>query len=526
MLPISQLKIDNDDLKVAQKSALKVSNDLIYTNQTINEFKITLGKARHDYEPYLLFFLAYVNSTSSHRNSDCALICQNLEKAARLFRRSGGEKWNEAITHWYLGVIYRDEGDQALATNEFNNAQKLLTSIGALSEWKGDYETRDQCWKLLQQINQDANAPAAIRQHKPIPVQYPFVEQKPQRVEHNAQLAFPIYDFVHAGTRGIFVFDDDAVNNINFEGPIADETKYQIFNIRNGNTSTPINIRSSGKYFWCRVSGKSMNQTAPIPIDDGDFILVNTIIQPTYNDIIVAALAESTSHADRAGVVKRFTKKGLVSESTEDYENISLTDADIRGVVIAVAKPIKTKKRSLIKIIVDKEITDFGVKEFENLLDNLAELLEIPQNDIRVIYITYGSFVAIIEFPDKYLSVFLKLFDSKHKFFKLNSINHVEARILDENVSEVVDGNISNKNLSIAEIRERITDNPKLGSKLLSQYLAKKPEYQELRDKVDTLRFQINDLMDAQEFGRTPEIQAGLTKASHQLLKICSQLPK
>ncbi len=81
-----------------------------------------------------------------------------------------------------------------------------------------------------------------------------------------------------------------------------------------------------------------MNKAHPIPILPDDFILMDPGQHPQAGQIVVADLKHPPTPDEQAGVVKRYSRQGLKSESSEDHKPIPLRDAKLRGVVIAVAK--------------------------------------------------------------------------------------------------------------------------------------------------------------------------------------------
>lgn len=85
-----------------------------------------------------------------------------------------------------------------------------------------------------------------------------------------------------------------------------------------------------------------MNLAKPVPILENDYVLTTDLgtnhTVPQSGDIVIAALY-NPAQGQRAGVIKRYTTKGLQSISTDNYPNIPLEDVRIRGIVLAVAKP-------------------------------------------------------------------------------------------------------------------------------------------------------------------------------------------
>jgi hypothetical protein len=349
LLPLEYLDIDleteknrnlievekSHDLRSAQTSLLSYPNEPANTELVLNKLAFILDYAYQDYEPYYLFLLAYVNKSSD-----------DVDKAARIFRRMD-EPWNEAIAHWFLGLLYRDKDEPVLAKVELTEAQNLFAKIGARSELViGDYKKRDLCKELIQKIDETINeipvVPKVVRKIAQIRSHYPirqFVSIPQSDIQ--SLLSFPTYPSIHAAITGNFVSENEVVSLAEFLGISIDEMQYEIFNIRGNNTAAPIHLRPSGKYLWCRVEGNSMNQATPIPIDYNDFILLDTEISAAVNDIVVVSLLEPTSTGELPAIVKRLAQTELISESSEPYEGVKFTSVDgIRGVVIAVAKPI------------------------------------------------------------------------------------------------------------------------------------------------------------------------------------------
>ena len=79
-------------------------------------------------------------------------------------------------------------------------------------------------------------------------------------------------------------------------------------------------------------------------IQEGDCVLVIDIPKVDYiprnRDIVIAAMHTSIE-SEGAVLIKRFTSKGLCSESNTSYRAIPLKDVSLRGLAIAIAKPAK-----------------------------------------------------------------------------------------------------------------------------------------------------------------------------------------
>jgi len=393
MQPTNLLNLEDKKLKLPYELLYKIKENSADIDQATDDLHLYQDIAHPDYEPYYLFFLANVtaNAIQYKDDTDKIQIAHNLEKATRMFRRLGEkERWNEAIVHWQYGLFYLTEGKKAFADRELLDAKKLLTKIGAMSEWQGDYNRRDTCWNLIQQIEHDLRSVANIQiASTAIPATFPFVLP----IDVLEQLAFPVYGSLYAGPHGNFIFDDE-MNDASFEGPFINNIEYRVYNIKAKNTDDPIHTTSTSEPVWFRVTGNSMNNATPVPIEDGDLVLVNANLHETENDIVAAALIEPTSIADRAGIIKRFTRHGLVSESTVVYKEIRLSEVSIQGVVIAVAKAIEVESES--DEIIDEAQSIYANSSIKGIIDNKMLLFGTYQIEAGV------SHKAITKQQNKY----------------------------------------------------------------------------------------------------------------------------
>ncbi len=172
-----------------------------------------------------------------------------------------------------------------------------------------------------------------------------YILFKDEKLEHknkdtsSCAIIFPVFSPIRAGEEGPFVLENPTdivatISEIRF-----DDIPYSVYNIRS--ESSPIKLHPR-VYRWFLVEGNSMNLAKPVPILENDYVLTTdlgasyTVPQP--GDIVIAALY-NPAQGQRAGVIKRYTPKGLQSISTDGYPNIPLENASIRGIVLAVAKP-------------------------------------------------------------------------------------------------------------------------------------------------------------------------------------------
>ncbi len=90
---------------------------------------------------------------------------------------------------------------------------------------------------------------------------------------------------------------------------------------------------------FVRVKGDSMNAAHPCPILDGEYVLIRRNAQPVPGQIVAVDFIRDIPEIGRSAI-KRLTKEGFRSESTQPYLTVPWRDIEkIVGEVVAVAKP-------------------------------------------------------------------------------------------------------------------------------------------------------------------------------------------
>ncbi len=480
---IEQLKIPGDD-RLLEKLKEKTLNAsfLDIVQPLTNEIKYALlgisDKVDSWKIPFLYIFLAHCGNFRYQTGEQQAQQYpeQYIRFAIAKFRPTTDPifSYNEALSRWYYGLLSWNSFNLNNCRIELGRADQLLKNLENDSHFNGHPEDRnkisilrsDLAIQILESQKEDATEydTPLIQKIRPLllgknlyeswangtlpfisssePEVTPWFEETSLESPYVTGSIFSTSNYVSASPKGDFTFDDDVVQKTGFEIPF-DETKYRVFNIRERNLAAPINIRDSGNYFRYPVAGNSMNQATPVPIETGDYILVDTNISPTVNDIVVAALVEPTSTTDRAGIVKRLTPKGLASESTEYYETVRLENVDIRGVVIAVAKPISAQnvetksfdvdeKESVLNLVqVELVLSDYQsdkpnltagylsevvipyLESIEKLYEVTCEIKCVDNDGFVIKEIARGSLNFNWSFPDWFYQVLIKIFDPK-----------------------------------------------------------------------------------------------------------------
>ncbi len=157
-----------------------------------------------------------------------------------------------------------------------------------------------------------------------------------------------VSESVPAGGFGPTGFDPNPLGFLEISEILIEDEPYQVYSVRRLSArQNAVNISSQSQYQTVYVTGTSMNAASPIPIEEGDYVLVQ--VQPDFedNEIVVAGIIGQDVRATVKRLRRRNGKIQLVPESTDpkNYEvdlekEFSLLDDDFKilGTVIAIFK--------------------------------------------------------------------------------------------------------------------------------------------------------------------------------------------
>ncbi|MBI3170213.1 MAG: hypothetical protein HYZ22_17150 [Chloroflexi bacterium] len=258
-----------------------------------------------------------------------------------------GMSWNEAMGHWFLGLIYRLEGRGYLYITELNKALEIVTPIMAEYQIRGNYAAAMNSEEIVNVIQEQRSYAAKMGTG---PLHMP-AEKKEENttVKNSGYLILPWllkYDSVRAGPNGIAWVHPPNKNGTVVHVMEIDGISCQLIPIRFSSIMEDhqITLINGISYGWTRVSGQSMNASTPVPIEDGDYVLFSMQFENDKDAIVIAS--RQIANGDYAHMVKKYVAKDrtLVSETidnSEDYSPMHLDEGyQILGAVIALAKPI------------------------------------------------------------------------------------------------------------------------------------------------------------------------------------------
>ncbi len=274
------------------------------------------------------------------------------KKAIRDFELDNSQ-WNATLANWIYGETYMLLGREMPAQRELTKTIKAFNAMGKEFRWDDKYEARNQCIKYSSKIRKrlkypDRNWEGKVKKKgdkfslfSNMPSSYQSSFSSASRNPHPwrcSQIIFPVHSQIRAGTEGNFIFEsepdlDAALDKLEFNGVV-----HYFYNLRE--EGNPI-IFSPRVHRWFRVEGNSMNRAEPVAIMDGDYVLAIDLnlsnMSPRMGDIVIANLYNPMPD-ERAGVIKKYTREGLESQSSGEYETILMEQVNVRGVAIAVAK--------------------------------------------------------------------------------------------------------------------------------------------------------------------------------------------
>ena len=261
--------------------------------------------------------------------------------------------WNANLANWVYGEIYMLSGRKMPGRRELIKTIKVFNAMGKEFRWQEKYEARNQCTEFASKIekrlknldkNWDGTAYYEKKRDKPS-LSISSQKSPPSRVRNpytwkRSQIIFPVQSQIRAGTEGNFIFESESDLDAILDELDFDKKKHYFYNLRE--EGNPIYLKAR-TYRWFRVEGNSMNQAEPVAIMNGDYVLAIDLnlsnMDVRIGDIVIANL-NNPSQDERAGVIKKYSHKGLESQSSDDYQIISMEDANISGLAIAVAKPV------------------------------------------------------------------------------------------------------------------------------------------------------------------------------------------
>jgi len=329
---LGNLKIDEKDanMQIIYRDVITLS--IANAEQIINKLQALAGLCNdlrlHPKQPFFCLFISGAHRELHKLQQAIQYAC----KAANLFRFAGSV-WNEAVSRWFLGLLYRDNGNTDRACIELKAAAEAIERLAHNARIRGNYEDHNCCMNLFQQVyrcyanlpdlgqrralaappaaaivpavaplpNQAAApAPTTVSIQVTVPVDALSIGQIHQtHIErpfpiplettgHKLEEEFaeevvdtegylvlpwlPIYPGVEAGKNGpVLVPPPQKGDCAAITQVILDDEPYTVYSMKMDDRQ--VTFTSGKRYGWAKVSGHSMNIATPVPICEGDYVL-------------------------------------------------------------------------------------------------------------------------------------------------------------------------------------------------------------------------------------------------------------
>jgi hypothetical protein len=286
---------------------------------------------------------------------ECALVSYDLgdlKEALDLLRASNGDfarrSVPQAMSYWFYGCMQLKtlSNDCTDALLSWERSKQIFQDAETHAA-QNDFDTRD----IIKTIENIIHVYSSTNTLPPPPnfVAAPITGAstgasaratggKPagRYQAYAAQLKiFPFYGVIRAGdpAHALDYPDGSAiVENMELDGRV-----YQVYNLK---AEGQITLNPTSEYFVMKVKGDSMNVATPVPILDGDAVLLLKISRAQDRDIVAGVIRKED--ADTTLKRYRVEKDGkyLVFESDKTTKAWLMSSDDyIQGVLVAILKP-------------------------------------------------------------------------------------------------------------------------------------------------------------------------------------------
>lgn len=298
------------------------------------------------------------------RCAKMAADLENLKDALRLFQAAESKyksyPHQRAVALWMIGCIHWVSHQKVDGISSWQDAislfkdRQLNVQVDATkAKWYLDKIPQLEDY-LEQAINSNGLPP-----YDTTPASASTSAQKPTTNPGNNSeekdtlrwMSCRISESIPAGGFGPTGFDATSTDVLEISEVRINSEPYSVHSVhRTSMHHNAVNIVSPSEYTTAHVTGTSMNAAQPVPIDDGDYILVHLQNNAGDNDIVVAGIFGQDNRATVKRIKRGNGKIKLIPESNDpshyelDWEKeFNELDGEFRivGVVEAVFKKKK-----------------------------------------------------------------------------------------------------------------------------------------------------------------------------------------
>lgn len=243
---------------------------------------------------------------------------------------------HKAISYWVCGCVQWQF--QAHVENALISWEKSLQIVkDAEAESRNDLSFVKKCLEIQERMT-EAIRFASSNMFAP-PVSRRTKNANTDSKGRSARLwNFPYFGDIPAGQPAWVSPEPEAYSEV--EAIILNDAQYNFYSLRN---ELIINLPIGKMHFLLRAKGDSMNTSSPIPIKDGDLVLLRQQDAAESGEIVAVEIVG----VDEVATLKRYRYKDRKhwlepeSDNPDLPPHFSITkDFYIRGVALAVLKPV------------------------------------------------------------------------------------------------------------------------------------------------------------------------------------------
>ncbi len=303
------------------KSERGASDAIVQLESTLEDY--SSGLEFLDRVPLYYIFLSY----AQYKWGEFPNSINSASNALQGFKQKNNIR-NSVIALWMRALLHQESGHIDAARDDtasgINLAERELEDSKRTSHYK-ELEDSKIIYSRMLALRQCLNSGFSKSSYAPQP-QFSF-------------LSFPIYT-LHITPEGKIAYENAPQGEVIVQTLTIKGLPHTIHSLSNWSEV----IMRPAAYRWLQIQGDGMDNARPIPILDGDCVLVIDIprgdYKPHYGEIVIAA-RHTTDNKEEPALLKRFNREGLCSESKENHPIIALQDVSLYGLVIAVAKQVK-----------------------------------------------------------------------------------------------------------------------------------------------------------------------------------------
>lgn len=274
---------------------------------------------------------------------ECALTAyfmDDLQEAISLFKVSingfPNRTMYKAISYWLYGCIqWQSHSHREDALISWEKGLQIFKDVQADNNYDADYSKK--CAAIIVDAQMGIKSASINNYPPPAPVMPKPDSEKPStKPPKNRMRMFPIIGSIPAGSP-VTVVDDSNERTIS-DGFEINNEYYSIYKLQD---KLEINFSQSKRYFLLRVTGDSMNNSSPVAIENGDYVLMVKQDVAENGEIVAAEI----KNVDREATLKKYYYKNgeyilrPMSKDNSLKEHLTFkNDFVIRGIAIAVLK--------------------------------------------------------------------------------------------------------------------------------------------------------------------------------------------